>query len=112
MRAKAQEAAVPRRASDVPASGAEVLRSPGQPLEMETRAEMQSAFGHDFSHVRVHAGPQASASAEAVHAAAYTVGQHIVFGHGHLDPQSATGRAILAHELAHTIQQKSADGVP
>jgi hypothetical protein len=83
----------------------DVLASPGRPLDAATRAFMEPRFGHDFSSVRVHTGDRAARSAEAVDARAYTVGRDIVFGRGAYAPQAAGGRTLLAHELAHTLQQ-------
>ncbi len=94
--------------SEAPASVHEVLRSPGQPLDATTRAFMEPRFGHDFGRVRVHTDAKAIESAEAVNAAAYTVGRDIVFNRNHYDPHSAPGRFLLAHELAHTLQQGQA----
>jgi hypothetical protein len=68
---------------------------------------MQALMGHDFSQVRVHTGPDAAESARAVGAAAFTVGQHIVFGSGAYAPATEKGRELLRHELTHTIQQPS-----
>lgn len=82
------------------------LRSPGQPLDAATRAFMEPRFGHDFSHVRVHADAPAAESARSVGALAYTVGSDVVFGAGHYQPGGSTGRALLAHELAHVVQQQ------
>jgi outer membrane protein OmpA-like peptidoglycan-associated protein len=59
----------------------------------------------DFSQVRVHVGPEAAESARQVSALAYTVGSHIVFGDGQYAPSSGNGKRLLAHELAHVIQQ-------
>jgi hypothetical protein len=66
---------------------------------------MESRFGHDFASVRVHDDSLAGESARAVNAKAYTVGQDIVFGNGRYAPHESSGRELLAHELAHTIQQ-------
>jgi hypothetical protein len=66
---------------------------------------MEPRFGRDFSGVRIHSDSQAGESARAVDAHAYTVGQHIVFDHGKYEPHSNSGRDLLAHELAHTVQQ-------
>lgn len=66
---------------------------------------MESRFGRDFSHVRVHADDHAAASAEAINARAYTVGNDIVFGRGEYRPSDTAGQRLLAHELAHTVQQ-------
>jgi hypothetical protein len=60
--------------------------------------------------VRVHAGAQASASARAVQALAYTVGNNIVFGPGRYAPSESSGRRLLAHELTHVIQQSGGEG--
>lgn len=84
-----------------------ILRSPGQPLDPETRTFFESRFGHDFSQVRVHADGAAAASARQVDAQAYTVGQHIVFGAGQHQPRSWEGRHLLAHELTHVVQQSN-----
>ncbi|HEX8489377.1 MAG TPA: DUF4157 domain-containing protein [Chthoniobacterales bacterium] len=86
----------------------DVLRSPGQPLNSETRALMEPRFGHDFSQVRIHTDTRAAESAEAVNALAYTVGQDVVFRNGAYRPQTSSGQTLLAHELVHTIQQTPA----
>ena len=82
-----------------------VLRSPGQPLDAATRTFFEPRFGHDFSRVRVHTDAQAAESARAVNAVAYTVGQHVSFAPGSFQPRQDSGRRLLAHELAHTVQQ-------
>lgn len=84
----------------------EVLCSPGQPLDPVTRAFMEPRFGHDFSHVRVHADSNAAESARAVNAQAYAVGHHVAFGTGRYSPQTEAGSRLLAHELAHVVQQR------
>jgi hypothetical protein len=88
----------------------EVLSSSGRPLDAATRAVMEPRFGHDFSRVRVHFDKAAERSARQLHARAYTVGQHIVFGAGQFSSGTHEGRRLLAHELAHVIQQ--GDGQP
>jgi hypothetical protein len=88
-----------------PAIVQQALRSPGTPLDGQTRTLMESRFGRDFGQVRLHLDDQASASAHAVHALAYTVGQDVVFGAGQYAPSTDVGKRVLAHELAHTIQQ-------
>jgi hypothetical protein len=90
----------------------EVLRSPGQPLGVSIRSSMEPLFVADFSKVRVHTDLRAAESAQAVNALAYTVGHHIVFGADKYAPSSQNGRGLLAHELAHTIQQRNASGAP
>ncbi|HYR10131.1 MAG TPA: DUF4157 domain-containing protein [Longimicrobium sp.] len=86
----------------------EVLRSPGRALDPAVRAEMEPRFGHSFADVRVHADGQAAESARAVGAHAYAVGRDVVFGAGRYAPGSAEGRRLIAHELAHVVQQRGA----
>lgn len=83
----------------------DVLHSPGQSLGRDAVAFMAPRFGRDFSHVRVHVDARANASARAVDAAAYTVGSHVVFGAGRYRPDTREGQLLLAHELAHVVQQ-------
>src|SRR5262245_50138435 len=94
------------RMDSAPASVDLALAGPGKSLDQALRHDMEQRFGHDFSGVRVHVGDRASESAAAVGASAYTVGQQIVFGRGRFDPLSGAGRKLIAHELAHTIQQR------
>jgi hypothetical protein len=88
----------------------EVLASPGRPLDAATRAFVEPRFGHDFSHVRVHTDATAAQSAEAVNAQAYAVGRDLVFARGQYAPGTARGRHLLAHELAHVVQQEGGLG--
>lgn len=90
----------------------EVLRSAGQPLDASARTFMESRFGHDFSRVRVHTDSKAAEAAQSVNALAFTVGQNIAFAGNNYSPQSPSGRELLAHELAHTIQQRSSAATP
>jgi hypothetical protein len=99
---------VPPRASApsaLPSVVHEVMRSPGAPLDATSRRFMQARLNHDFSAVRLHTGAEAAQAARALDARAYTVGPHIVFDDGQYAPHNPGGRALLAHELAHTIQQ-------
>jgi outer membrane protein OmpA-like peptidoglycan-associated protein len=92
---------------EIPAIVDEVLRAPGQPLDATTRAYMEPRFGHDFSRVHVHSDARAAESARAVDAQAYAVGDDLVFGAGQFAPNSASGRKLLAHELAHVAQPQA-----
>lgn len=96
--------------SEAPSIVDDVLHSPGQQLDAATRAFFEPRFGYDFSRVRVHADLGATESARAVNASAYTVGQHVVFESSQFDPGSHGGRKLLAHELAHVIQQSKPRG--
>src|SRR5262249_13397223 len=99
-------AAGPAASGGGPPIGKEALSSRGEPLGRAAREYFEPRFGHDLSGVRVHTDAIARKSADAVHALAYTVGNHIVFSDGTYSPGGADGRKLLAHELAHTIQQR------
>jgi len=109
---KEEQGLVQRRAESAGMAGSpappivhQALRSSGQPLDSADQAFFAPRFGQDFSHVRVHTDAAAAASARAVDAFAYTVGRDIVFAPGQYAPGSASGRRLIAHELAHVIQQ-------
>lgn len=89
----------------------EVLGGPAQSLNPEASDAMGARFGHDFSRVRIHTDARAAASANAVSALAYTVGHDVVFAAGQYAPSTGAGRLLLAHELAHVVQQSSIDDV-
>jgi hypothetical protein len=86
----------------------DVLASPGRPLDGQARAFMEPRFGADFGGVRVHTDARAAESARAVDAVAYTVGSDVVFGAGEYRPGTAAGDRLIAHELAHVVQQGGA----
>ncbi|MET0649824.1 MAG: DUF4157 domain-containing protein [Pyrinomonadaceae bacterium] len=92
------------------AAAADVLPAEGEgrPLDASSRDFMESRFGEDFGHVRVHTGERAAASARAVTAEAYTVGRDVVFGAGRYAPESTEGKRLLAHELTHVVQNGNA----
>ncbi|WAZ26799.1 DUF4157 domain-containing protein [Streptomyces cinnabarinus] len=83
----------------VPASG-------GHRLDSSARTELERAFRHDFSGVRVHSGPEAAELARGLGARAYTFGRNIVLGGGE-SVHGDSGRRLLAHELAHVVQYDS-----
>ena len=90
-----------------------VGRGGGAPLEPAVRQRMESSFGTGFGDVRVHSGGSAAASARAVDAHAYTVGNEVVLGDGQAPGTPAHDRT-LAHELTHVVQQRSGpvEGTP
>jgi Domain of unknown function (DUF4157) len=90
---------------EVPPIVREVVQSSGQPLDQETRAVMESHFGHNFSSVRVHTNAKAIESARGENASAYTVGQDVVFNSQQYNPKTFVGQDLLVHELAHVVQQ-------
>lgn len=80
-----------------------ILNGRGEPLPPAVRQKMEAAFGQHFGDVRIHVGAQAPS----IGALAYTQGSNIHFAPGHYAPSTARGQQILAHELAHVVQQKS-----
>src|SRR5712691_10668028 len=85
---------------------AAMLGAPGQPLDPSTRTEMEARLGGDFGDVRVHADKGAADLAAEAHAKALTLGREVVFAQGRYQPGSVQGRRLLAHELAHVMQQE------
>lgn len=89
-----------------------MLAAQGERLPPALRAEMEARFGHDFSAVRLHAGADAAHAAQAIGASAFTVGENIVFAGGSYAPGTQAGRALLAHELVHVVQQSRGGPAP
>ncbi len=79
--------------------------SRGSPLPENLQRKFESSLGADLSGVRVHTGESSAAANDAVGAKAYTMGNDIHFGAGNYDPSSKGGEHLLAHEVAHTVQQ-------
>ncbi len=83
----------------------------GSPLPENTRLQMEDSFGTDFSGVRVHTDSSAVQMNKDLSAQAFAHGSDIYFNQGKYDPNSSSGKHLLAHELTHTVQQKGASGV-
>jgi hypothetical protein len=81
---------------------------PGVPLPGEFRARFEQSLGVDLGKVRIHTEPGAAQTASSLRARAFAFGQHIYFGAGRYDEASLEGRRRLAHEVAHTVQQRGA----
>lgn len=77
----------------------------GKELEPTVRRSMESRFGRDFSHVRVHSDLRAAESAARIGARAYTYRNQVVFAHGQFAPHTPEGGRLLVHELTHVAQQ-------
>jgi hypothetical protein len=86
-----------------------VTREAGAPLDASTQRTMGERFDHDFSGVRVHSDSRAADSARSFDSLAYSSGPHVVFGEGQYSPGTPGGDRLLAHELAHVVQQDGAD---
>jgi hypothetical protein len=99
------DAQAPTATSSAEAAVQSVRQGGGRPLDPATQAFMEPRFGHDFGNVRVHTDSRAASAAEAVNARAFTIGQDIVFGSGEYKPSADKGQRLMAHELAHTVQQ-------
>lgn len=86
-------------------SAARAVGRGGTPLTPEARAYFEPRFGRNLSEVRVHTSGEAASAANRIHASAYTLGRDIAFAAGAYDLASQTGRRLIAHELAHVVQQ-------
>ena len=99
-----KSASVVHSGGPAPQSVHQVLNSPGRPLAAPDRAFFEPRLGTDLSAVRIHDDSRAADSARSIRARAYTLGSHIAFA-DRMDSASHDGRHLLAHELAHTVQQ-------
>jgi hypothetical protein len=91
--------------TEAPAIVHRLQQDPGTPLDPVARAYFEPRFGRSFADVRVHHDSLSAAAAGVLSARAFTVGSHLAFAAGQYAPNSAAGRHLLAHELAHVAQQ-------
>jgi hypothetical protein len=84
----------------------QVVTGGGQPLDPAVQRAMETQLGADLSDVRVHTDAQATQSARAINADAYTAGSHIVFQRQLYQPGTHAGLHMIAHELSHVVQQR------
>jgi len=82
----------------------------GRALDSSVKHPMESAFGTGFGDVRIHTDAGAAELSDRLDARAFTVGRDIAFAPGEYRPDTAVGRVLIAHELAHVIQQGGAAG--
>ena len=93
-------------ASDSVSSIINSNKSSGHSMDNSTQIFMEGRFGTEFSNVRVHTDSNAQQLSKELNAQAFTVGNDVFFNEGKYNPNSNTGKHLLAHELTHTIQQK------
>lgn len=105
---KAREGGAHRDGEDPAAIRAELGR--GRPLDGGVRSRMESAFGRSIGPVRLHTDGVAHRLAGRLNARAFTIGSDVAFGSGQYRPGTLLGDALIAHELVHVIQQRSATG--
>jgi hypothetical protein len=105
---RAAEQVVPREGKEP--SGPEVppQSHAGQPLSAQERSFFGSRLGHDFSQVRIHSDSRSAQLADTLNAEAFTVGRDIHFGAGRRQRGKRASDRLLAHELAHVVQQSDA----
>ena len=97
-------------ATDATSKLSSATSSSSAALPDELRGKLAKKLGHNLDGVRIHTGAESAAASEAVSARAYTQGQNIHFGDGQYDPSSKEGQRLIAHEVAHTVQQQSVSG--
>ena len=89
-------------------NAADAVTQGGMPLPASERQFFEPRFGHDLGGIRIHIGSQAHRAATGINALAYTYRQNIAFANGQYAPGSFAGRKLLAHEIAHSLQQGQA----
>ena len=100
-----------RTAPDSVSSRIDSSRGNGSPLPASTLAEMQSSFGRDFSNVNIHTDADSVDMSRNLGAQAFTQGSDIYFNTGKFNPESSTGKHLLAHELTHVVQQGASGSI-
>jgi hypothetical protein len=110
--AESRGARLPPTARRVPLTAASAIRTPGLPLGPAERGWAEARFGHDFSRIRIHADGEAAIAAQELGARAFAVGADLVFAPGEWAPGTDRGHRLLAHELAHAVQQGMPRGTP
>jgi len=99
-----------KRAATAPRVAAQrIADTRARTLEPEVKGEMENRLGHHFGDVRVHTEADAAELATGLGARAFTVGRDIAFASGAYRPAAAEGRRLIAHELAHVVQQRNVD---
>ncbi|MDP3914129.1 MAG: DUF4157 domain-containing protein [Bacteroidota bacterium] len=101
---KEKEGSRANKGSDI-ADRIKKTKGKGQPMAEKTAREMKQAFGADFSNVNIHTDEQAASLNKDLHSIAFTNGSDIYFAEGQYNPDSSSGKTLLAHELTHVIQQ-------
>lgn len=118
-----RDAALDPSASDVGPAGGDVPAAvertiqqkqsgPAPGLDPDTRALMEERMGADLGDVRIHTDSAAGEASDALGAGAFTVGQDVFFAQGEFDPNSTGGQRLIAHEMAHTVQQTGGSAQP
>ena len=97
---------------DPSAALASTLGSSGAPLPAQARARFETSLGADLGAVRVHTGAGSADAAAGLGARAFAVGNDVHFGAGQYRPDDPFGMHLLAHEVAHTVQQQGASAGP
>jgi hypothetical protein len=109
---RSAEAGDPEVTGNAPEALQRADQSSGAPLPSALQRRFEQSLGTRLGGVRVHTGSESVAAAESVSARAYTVGSNIHFASGAYDPASRSGQELLAHEVAHTVQQSGGASGP
>jgi len=86
--------------------------TPGKPLPATVRHQMEVEFGVSFSDVRVHDGSMATVHNKDAGAGAFAKGDQIFVAPGAYQPGTQAGNRLIAHELAHVVQQSRGSSSP
>jgi len=92
-------------ASDSVSSRIKSSMGGGSPMQSDTKNFMESRFGADFSDVKIHSGEESTQLNQALNAKAFAVSNNIYFNSGQYQPETDSGKRLLAHELTHVLQQ-------
>ena len=99
------------QASDVVSNKIQASKGSGNAIDAGARTFMENRFGTDFSSVKIHTDNESIQMNRELQSQAFTVGNDIYFNEGKYNPQSESGKQLLAHELTHTVQQSGAPSI-
>ncbi len=95
--------------SDAATALSQAAKTAGTPLPSSTRSKLEASYGTNLGSVRVHTDSSADTAAKAVQAHAFTTGNDVYFRAGQYRPNTPTGEKLIAHEVAHTVQQSTGE---
>lgn len=110
-----EEKSIQKKESSAPDKGYSIegqlraSKGAGSSMSSETRSSMESGFGTNFSNVKIHTDSTAVQMSKSLGAQAFTNGNDVYFNEGKYNPNSDSGKHLLAHELTHTVQQNGAN---
>jgi hypothetical protein len=94
------------------ASKLDKSKGKGKSLSNPAKSQMEGTFGWDFSNIKIHSDEESTQMSKEINAKAFTSGSDIYFQTNYYNTKTGMGKRLLAHELAHTVQNQSGSAGP